>query len=49
MANTINYQLLTGNSSKIQAELEAESVQTAITSPPYYNARDYEDEMVAEK
>jgi len=42
--NGINYQLLTGNSLKLQADFPAASVQMSVSSPPYYNARDYEEE-----
>lgn len=36
-----NYEILTGDSRNILKELESESVQCVITSPPYWGLRDY--------
>ena len=38
----MNYQLLQGNCLTVLPGLEAESVQTCITSPPYFGLRDYQ-------
>ena len=37
-----NLQILTGDSLKILPALAAESIQSCVTSPPYWGLRDYE-------
>lgn len=40
--NTMTYQILQGNALDVLRSMDSESVQTCITSPPYYGLRSYQ-------
>lgn len=40
---SINYQLYNGNSEEVLKDIESESIDLVVTSPPYDNLRTYQN------